>query len=419
MKILRTLAIALCAILLPLSSAIAQAPPVAGPTTHAFTGASQSNVWACTGGQSSFQLTVPSGLTGTFTVTVGQTSSTATSNPPWAYAPGSTVYANTITNSGSLTVNLGSNSYVKVADTAYTSGSVTITGSCSAAVAVIPPQPTPTPLPTAPALQGTNFTNLPLNQFSGLTAGNCVKANNSATTTLQTGAGTCAYANVSNTFTADQTFNSILYNQVNGVGSGLDHVFETKNLATSKPDSADALGGWYAYAPTINSGCSSGQPVSQLWPGIAGATSGNYGGYWVFATKKDGDCTIVEALVLTAGAHIYPAGPAIGAGSTSGCIGNDTQGICQITTASTCAAGVACGTVTVNFGIPFYQPDGTTTEQPYCTYAVQDTNLNANAWLAYPETLAYNAMTVGYAPLAAQSTARSLNITWQCNASSY
>lgn len=133
----RACALALCAALLPFVAS-AQVP-VAGPVTHAFTASGQSFVFACTGGQSSFALTVPSGLTGTWTVTVGQASGTATANPPWSYAPGSATYVNTITNNGTLTVNLGSNSYVKVADTAYTSGSATVTGACSAAVAVIPP----------------------------------------------------------------------------------------------------------------------------------------------------------------------------------------------------------------------------------------------------------------------------------------
>ena len=116
--------------------------PVVGPTTYTFSAASQSNVWTCNGGQSSFALTVPTGFTGVLTVTVAQTSGGTYVNPPWAYAPGAPGYINTITNSGSLTVNLGSNLYVRVADTTYTSGSVTVTGGCSAAVAVVPPQVT-------------------------------------------------------------------------------------------------------------------------------------------------------------------------------------------------------------------------------------------------------------------------------------
>ena len=141
MKHWRLLALAFCGLLaIPL---IGQAQvPVVGPQTYTFTAGSQSNVWTCNGGQSSFALTVPSGLTGTFTVTVGQAMGSATSNPPWSYAPGAAAYTNTITNSGSLTVNLGSNLYVKVADTSYSSGSVTVTGVCSSAVAVIPPQST-------------------------------------------------------------------------------------------------------------------------------------------------------------------------------------------------------------------------------------------------------------------------------------
>ena len=131
---------------------------VSGPYTYAFTAASQSNVWTCNTGQSSFALTVPSGLTGTFTVTVSQSSGGTYINPPWAHAPGSATYVNTITNSGSLTVTLGSNQYVKVADTSYSSGSVTVTGVCSSAVAVIPPQPTASPFPTVCPSAGANVT---------------------------------------------------------------------------------------------------------------------------------------------------------------------------------------------------------------------------------------------------------------------
>ena len=133
----------LAVVVIGLTGTLASASvPVVGPTTYTFSAASQSNVWTCNGGQSSFALTVPTGFTGVLTVTVAQTSGGTYSNPPWAYAPGAPGYVNTITNSGSLTVNLGSNLYVKVADTTYTSGSVTVTGGCSAAVAVVPPQVT-------------------------------------------------------------------------------------------------------------------------------------------------------------------------------------------------------------------------------------------------------------------------------------
>lgn len=215
------------------------------------------------------------------------------------------------------------------------------------------------------------------------------------------------------------TFNGTSAIQVNGVGPGMDHILSFSNQATTKPDSADSLGAIYAYAPSLNSGCSSGQAVSEMWPGVAGASGGNYGGYWVFWTKADGACSGNEVLVLTAGAHIYPAGPAIANTSTTGCSGTDSQGVCQITTPATCSAGAPCGTVTVNFGTPFLQPDGTTHEQPYCTYAIQDTNTPANAWSAVPETMAYNTQLIGYAPLIAQSLARTLNIYWHCYASSY
>ena len=62
--------------------------PVVGPTTYTFNAASQSNTWTCNGGQSSFALTVPTGLTGVLTVTVSQSSGGTYVNPPWAYAPG-------------------------------------------------------------------------------------------------------------------------------------------------------------------------------------------------------------------------------------------------------------------------------------------------------------------------------------------
>ena len=122
------------------ASAQFQPGGVIGPSTFTFTAGSQSNVWSCNGGQSSFQLSVPSGFVGVLTVTVSQASGGTYSEPPWAYTPGVPSYTNTLTNSGALTVNLGSNLYVKVADTTYTSGSVTVTGVCSQAVAVIPPQ---------------------------------------------------------------------------------------------------------------------------------------------------------------------------------------------------------------------------------------------------------------------------------------
>ena len=173
MKRIRLLVAAFCALLLPIF--VSAEAPVVGPNTFSFTAASQSNVWTCNGGQSSFALTVPPGLTGVLTVTVAQTMNGTYSEPPWAYVPGTPVYTNTLTNSGSLTVNLGSNGYVKVADTTYTSGSVTVTGVCSSAVAVIPPQVTSlaagsnivisTPSPAQPMVSVTaapSFTSLSL-----------------------------------------------------------------------------------------------------------------------------------------------------------------------------------------------------------------------------------------------------------------
>ncbi len=173
MKHIRPLVAALCALLLPIF--VSAEAPVVGPNTFSFTTAGQSNVWTCNGGQSSFALTVPAGLTGVLTVTVAQSMNGTYSEPPWAYVPGTPVYTNTLTNSGSLTVNLGSNGYVKVADTTYTSGSATVTGVCSSAVAVIPPQVTSlaagsnivitTPSPAQPMVSVTaapSFTSLSL-----------------------------------------------------------------------------------------------------------------------------------------------------------------------------------------------------------------------------------------------------------------
>ena len=137
-KLLTPLLAAFCFVV-PISANAQFAPGgVIGPSTFTFTAGSQSNIWSCNGGQSTCQLSVPSGFTGVLTVTVAQVSIGTYSNPPWSYAPGTPAYTNTITNSGSLTVNLGSNLYVQVADTTYTSGSVTVTGTCSGAVAMAP-----------------------------------------------------------------------------------------------------------------------------------------------------------------------------------------------------------------------------------------------------------------------------------------
>ena len=122
--------------------ASAQSIPVVGPTTHTFSGSGQSNVWTCPNGQSSFQLTMPTGMTGTLTVTTSQSSTAPTPwpSPPIAYAPGP-VFTNTLTNSGTLTLTLGSNYFINVTVSNYVSGSTTVTGSCSAAVATAPQLP--------------------------------------------------------------------------------------------------------------------------------------------------------------------------------------------------------------------------------------------------------------------------------------
>ncbi len=145
MKHWKILGLAFCALVLAPLFVVAQVP-VIGPSTFTFSAAGQSNIWSCNTGQSSFALTVPSGLTATLTVTVSQTSGGTYVSPPFAYANGSTTFANTIANAGSLTVNLGSNQYVKVAVTSYTAGTAVVTGVCSSAVAAIPPQPVPSGL---------------------------------------------------------------------------------------------------------------------------------------------------------------------------------------------------------------------------------------------------------------------------------
>ena len=134
MRRLRLAALIACALLIaPLSATAQQTIPVAGPKTATYTANGQSNVWSCTSGQSSFQLHVPTGLTGTLTISVSQNAAGPFVSPPWAFTPGSSTYTTAVANSGDITVALGSNLYVQVATTAYTSGSVTVTGTCSAA----------------------------------------------------------------------------------------------------------------------------------------------------------------------------------------------------------------------------------------------------------------------------------------------
>jgi hypothetical protein len=128
-----------CALSIAPLSAAAQTAPVVGPKSVVFTANGQSNVWSCTNGQNSFQLHVPSGLTGTISVGVSQSAGGPFVSPPWAFGPGSAVYASAITNSGDLSVALNSNLYVQVSVTAYSSGSTTVIGTCSNAQAAPPP----------------------------------------------------------------------------------------------------------------------------------------------------------------------------------------------------------------------------------------------------------------------------------------
>lgn len=143
MRRVRLAALIACALLSAPLVAQAQSIPVVGPKSVAFTANGQSSIWSCTNGQASFQLHVPSGLTGTVSVAVSQSAGGPFVSPPWAFGPGSATYANTITNSGDLSVALNSNLYVQVSVTAFTSGSTTVVGTCSASQAAPPPVPIP------------------------------------------------------------------------------------------------------------------------------------------------------------------------------------------------------------------------------------------------------------------------------------
>jgi hypothetical protein len=127
------------AVVLAMGAALAQGVPVVGPLSASFTGASQRAQITCPNGQSTLAVQVPAGLVGTFTVSTSQTTTAPSPwpSPPSAYAPGP-IFGNTIVNSGSLTVNMGSNYYATIADTTYVSGSTTVTWSCSAAQAPAP-----------------------------------------------------------------------------------------------------------------------------------------------------------------------------------------------------------------------------------------------------------------------------------------
>lgn len=143
MRRLRLSALIACALLIAPLAARAQSIPVVGPKSIVFSANGQSSVWSCINGQSSFQLHVPSGLTGTFTVAVSQSAGGPFVTPPWSFGPGSASYVSTITNSGDLSVALVSNLYVQVSTTAYTSGTTTVIGTCSNAQAAPPPVPIP------------------------------------------------------------------------------------------------------------------------------------------------------------------------------------------------------------------------------------------------------------------------------------
>ncbi|MDE2481981.1 MAG: hypothetical protein KGN02_07305 [bacterium] len=231
--------------------------------------------------------------------------------------------------------------------------------------------------------------------------------------------GSGVRTSVSNTFTGPQRFDALTSIRSNGVGAALDHGLHLTNVAPSASvPSVVAMVG--AYAPRIDSACNEEQAVSQEWDGVAGAHAANYGGYRVFWTKADGSCSGSEVLVLTAGQHLFPAGPPIAAArSTSGCAGTDSQGMCRIATPTTCAASVPCGSVTIVFGTPFYQPDGKTTEPPFCFYTAQDADIKNNVWVPVPQVMAYDRIAVGYAPLVAQRTGRTVELYWRCNASGY
>ena len=284
--------------------------PVVGPTTYTFSAASQSNVWTCNGGQSSFALTVPTGFTGVLTVTVAQTSGGTYSNPPWAYAPGAPGYVNTITNSGSLTVNLGSNLYVKVADTTYTSGSVTVTGGCSAAVAAVPPQVTSVGATSPLASSGGTTPNVSL---SGVVP-------------------------VANGGTGASTLASAPFVVLNPASAQTGTINVTGVIATTS-----SLGIEYGNAV---SGC----PLTQWQAGNASTTVAGIGSQSILLTvpgcfnglsmDNGGDIGILGTLHIGASATVY--GPIIQPGYAQ-------HGILSITTPTSCTALSACASGSVTF----------------------------------------------------------------------
>jgi hypothetical protein len=245
-------------------------------------------------------------------------------------------------------------------------------------------------------------TSIPLNQFSGLTAGNCVTATTSTTLAAN---GTCANTSSANTWTANQTVNAFLTLQENGVGSGIDHSIKFNNVAATKPDVADSIGAFYAYAPNINSGCSSSQPVSEMWPGISGATAGNYGGYWVFFTKYDGTCGGAEALVLDPQQHIF--------------MPNDTAQFRQ-NTPGACTAGVTCMTITWTFTKPFLTTSGAA-ETPRCfAPGIYDESDSTQVWVANLKGAPTStSVTYNIASLANVAAAHTLDMNAECHPQAY
>lgn len=235
---------------------------------------------------------------------------------------------------------------------------------------------------------------------SNATADSCVTTN----TSKQYSYSFCGSTESANTWTANQTLNASLIQQVNGVGNGRDHTFEILNTAPHKPDTADALGSFYAYAPNINTGCSSRQPVSEMWPGISGSTAANYGGYWVFFTKYDGACGGGEVLVLDPQQHIFEP--------------NDTTQFRQ-STPGACNAGTTCMTITWTFTKPFLNVDGAA-EVPRCSaLGIMDETDSTQVWIGNIKTVSSTAVTYNVAPILSTAAAHTLYMYPTCHDQAY
>ena len=360
------------------------------PSTYTFNAAGQSNIWACTTGQSTFALTAPPGLTGTLTVSVAQTSGGTYSAPPWGYAPGAPAYVSTITNNGSLTITLGSNSYVMVADTTYTSGSVTVTGGCSSAVGYVPPQVQSVAgsAPVTATLSG-GVATIGLG-IVPITDGGTGSATQNFVG-YETNGGSYAQQNV---YSPLRVFGNV-------EGSNTNAAFTIFNQSTTPPSAAIAI----ATIPFV-SAANGGYEASGIVAGISGAGggTGNYGGYLHFDTKRDGALGAQQFLLGDPQAHIYAPFTIMTA---------------TVTTPASCVALVECGTVVSTFTDPFLTPAGGG-EPPLCEgVTVQDTTAPVSLWSSGINAVSSTAVTLEYGPLAATSVAHSLTFTFACWDSTY